>query len=80
MPKVIDYIEYTKTENGWTSRKVHDSTSPDGEFVMEHGLKYEPAIREDVQAIEAGKRPAWTLLGLPQILVNGEVFKDKDQV
>ena len=74
MPKIIDYVEYTKTDKSWVSRKVHD----DGDFIMERRDK--DAILEDVRWIEQGKRPPWTLLGLPRIIVNGEVFRERDEV
>ena len=32
--KIIDYIEYSKTENGWTSKKVHD----EGQSLMKHEI------------------------------------------
>lgn len=74
MPKIIDNVEFTETESGWTSRKVHD----EGAFVMERGNVQE--VEADIKEIEAGRRPGWTLLGLPRIVVNGEVFRERDQV
>ncbi|MDA1190194.1 MAG: hypothetical protein O3A46_00760 [Candidatus Poribacteria bacterium] len=74
MPKILDHIEYEKTDNGWVSRKLHDN----GDFVMDR--RETDRILEDIAEIEAGKRPAWTLLGLPEIRVNGEVFRKRDQV
>jgi hypothetical protein len=78
MPKIIDYVEYRKTEAGWVSRKVHDSDSPDGAFEMKRGAQ--TGIEEDIAAIEAGRRPSWTILGLPRIIVNGQVFKERDEL
>lgn len=78
MPKIIDYVEYIQTEKGWISRKVHDSDSPEGPFEMIRGAQ--TGIEEDIAAIKAGKRPPWTILGLPRILVNGQVFKERDEL
>ena len=69
--KIIDYIEYQRTEEGWSARKVHD----DGQSIMEHKI-----TDAEIKAIEAGKRPAWTILGLPKIVVNGKVFKDNGEL
>ncbi|MBM3217058.1 hypothetical protein FJZ36_19370 [Candidatus Poribacteria bacterium] len=77
MPKILDYVEYTETDKGWVSRKVHDQGTPAGEFEMVRGAQV--AIDTDIEAIRAGIRPAWTLLGLPKIIVNGEVFRQADQ-
>ena len=74
MPKIIDFVEYTETDDGWQSRKVHDG----GEFVMER--RDADRIVEDVEAIQGGQRPSWTLLGLPSIVVNGAVFRERDEV
>lgn len=74
MPKIIDYVEYTLTNDGWTSRKVHDG----GDFVMDR--RASEAIEADVEEIEGGRRPGWTLLGLPRIVVDGKVFRDRDEV
>ncbi len=73
MPKILDHVEYTKTDDGWTSQKIHD----EGDFVMER--REQSAIDADIVEIEAGDRPAWTKLGLPRILVNGETFRERDQ-
>ena len=74
MPKILDHVEYTQTDDGWTSRKVHDG----GAFLMD---RREPkAVDADIQEIESGRRPAWTLLGLPRVVVNGEVFRERDEV
>ncbi|GIX07807.1 MAG: hypothetical protein KatS3mg115_2210 [Candidatus Poribacteria bacterium] len=74
MPKILDYIEYVKTEDGWISRKVHD----DGDFIMDR--RDPEAILEDISYIERGQRPPWTLLGLPRIIVNGKVFRERDEI
>ena len=42
-------------------------------------MKHEIAEGE-IEAIEAGKRPDWTLLGLPEIRVNGDVFKNEGEL
>jgi len=78
MPKVLDCVEYRKTDQGWISRKVHDSDSAEGEFEMMRGAQ--TGFDEDIAAIEAGRRPPWTLLGLPRIIVNGQVFRERDEV
>lgn len=78
MPKIIDYVEYRKTDTGWVSRKVHDADSPEGEFEMIRGAQ--TGIEADIAAIEAGRRPPWTILGLPRIIVNGQVFKNRDEL
>ena len=77
MPKIIDYVEYRKTETGWVSRKVHDTDSPEGEFEMMRGAQI--GIEGDIAAIEAGRRPSWTILGLPRIVVGGRTFKERDE-
>ena len=69
--KIIDHIEYQQTEDGWSSRKVHD----DGQSIMERQI-----IGDEIEAIQAGKRPSWTILGLPKIVVNGKVFKETDEL
>jgi len=69
--KIIDYIEYTKTEDGWSSQKVHD----EGESLMKHEI-----AEGEIEAIESGKRPDWTLLGLPAIRVNGDIFKNEGEM
>lgn len=74
MPKIIEYVEFNKTDDEWTSRKIHDG----GDFIMERINQGE--IDDDIAAIEEGRRPAWTLLGLPKIIVNGETFRERDQV
>jgi len=64
----IHYIEYRQTENGeWISEKFH----ADCELVMEHKI-----ADGEIAQIEAGERPDWTLLGLPEIRCNGEVIKE----
>ncbi|MBT3270566.1 hypothetical protein HN371_25720 [Candidatus Poribacteria bacterium] len=73
MPKILDYVEYTKSDDGWTSQKIHD----EGDFVMER--REQDAIDADIREIEAGARPAWTRLGLPRIIVNGETFRARDE-
>lgn len=78
MPKIIDYVEYRKTDTGWVSRKVHDGDSPEGAFEMPRGAQ--DAIESEIAAIDAGRRPSWTILGLPRIVVNGQVFKDRDEL
>ena len=74
MPKIIDYVEYTQTDDGWASRKVHDG----GAFVMDR--RTSEAVDADIEEIESGKRPSWSLLGLPRVLVNGEVFRERDEI
>ena len=74
MPKIIEYVEFNQTNGTWTSRKIHDG----GDFIMERVNQDE--IDVDIAAIEEGRRPAWTLLGLPKIIVNGETFRERDQV
>lgn len=74
MPKIIEYVEFNQTNGKWTSRKIHD----DGDFIMERINQSE--IDEDIAAIEQNQRPPWTLLGLPKIIVNGETFRERDQV
>ena len=69
--KIIDHIEYQQTDDGWTARKVHD----DGQSIMEHKI-----TDEEIESIEAGNRPAWTILGLPKIVVNQEVFKENGEL
>jgi hypothetical protein len=73
MPKILDYVEYIKTDDGWTSQKIHD----EGDFVMER--REQDAIDADIREIETGVRPAWTRLGLPPIIVNGEPFRARDE-
>ena len=74
MPKIIDFVEYTRADDGWTSRKVHDG----GDFIMEREDAEE--IEQDLKAMDAGRRPSWTLLGLPRIIVDGEVFRECDEM
>ena len=74
MPKIIEYVEFNQTNGAWTSRKIHD----DGDFIMERVNQDE--IDADIASIEEGRRPAWTLLGLPKIIVNGETFRERDQI
>ena len=69
--KIIDNIEYQQTDDGWTARKVHD----DGQSIMEHKI-----TDEEIESIEAGNRPTWTILGLPKIVVNQEVFKENGEL
>ena len=69
--KIIDYIEYNKTDDGWRSQKVHD----EGQSLMKHEI-----TEDEIEAIEAGQRPDWTLLGLPEIRVNGDLFKKEGEL
>ena len=69
--KIIDHIEYQQTDDGWTARKVHD----DGQSIMEHKI-----TDEEIESIEAGNRPTWTILGLPKFVVNQEVFKENGEL
>ncbi len=70
LTKIIDHIEYTQTEDGWMSRKIHDS----GGSIMAHKIG-----DGEIEAIQAGKRPAWTIIGLPRIIVNDALFKETDE-
>ena len=74
MPKIIDHLEFEQEDGKWTSRKIHDG----GDFVMERINQEE--IDEDIAFIERDERPPWTLLGLPKILVDGEIFRERDQI
>ena len=79
--KIIDHIEYQQTDEGWTARKVHD----DGQSIMEHKItniwnKIKSTRDDEIESIKAGNRPIWTILGLPKIVVNQEVFKENGEL